>query len=204
MKAWIFLLLAASASAVDLTVSVAVNDPGKGSLSPIGLLRDPVKSNRPVLVNLGGNFLNVGVAAIGWEIPVAFGGPGRVLLITEQNSVINYADQTRLVATPGVRLRILPASPLTPWVSGGVGVAQLDRVAAGASITSLGSSSKDYRLATSIAGGVDFKLLKFLLLRGEVRNYRFTTPTGLFNGSNRFSGLTRNNTHVLVGVGLRF
>jgi hypothetical protein len=56
----------------------------------------------------------------------------------------------------------------------------------------------------SSAGGVDWKPLPFLLIRGEVRNYTFTTPQTAFVGSDAFAGERRNNLMFLGGGGVRF
>jgi len=52
-----------------------------------------------------------------------------------------------------------------------------------------------------VAGGVDWKLAPFLLVRGEIRNYWNSTgegPLGIFQGD------YRSNLLILGGVGIRF
>ncbi len=169
-------------------------------------------SSGTMLVNFGGNFLNLGVLALGYEIPVAVGGPGRAMIHTQGLAGETYTERMNLAITPGVRVRLLPVSPLTPWFSIGAGIGRLERQGVNygllnpaQGVVPLASQSGDRRVFTlSTAGGVDWKLLHFLVVRGEVRNWSFTTPMVGFVGSFSFWGERRNNLTFLAGVGLRF
>src|SRR5712691_1975052 len=122
----------------------------------------------------------------------------------------NYAEQANFLATPGAPLRILPAARFTPWVSFGAGVGRLNR--AGSLSTPTGSGTLAVAGQTgdrnvfviSTAGGVDWKPVRFFFVRGEVRNYTFTTPRTAFVGSDAFVGERRNNLMFLGGIGVRF
>jgi len=204
------ILAAGPASGADLVLSggfapprtTAVGTPAGGTF--------PANSSGMLLLNFGGNIFNFGVLALGYEIPVAFGGPGRALVATRGLTTENYAEQANFLATPGAPLRILPAARFTPWVSFGAGVGRLNR--AGSLSTPTGSGTLAVAGQTgdrnvfviSTAGGVDWKPVRFFFVRGEVRNYTFTTPRTAFVGSDAFVGERRNNLMFLGGIGVRF
>jgi hypothetical protein len=163
-----------------------------------------------VLLNFGGNFFNVGALALGYEIPVAFGGPGRAFVTTRGLTTENYAEQAHFLITPGARLCISPTARFTPWASFGPGLGRLNR--AGSLSTPTGNGTPAVASQTgdrnvfviSTAGGVDWRPKPYFLVRGEVRNYTFTTPQTAFVGSDAFWGERRNNLMFLGGIGLRF
>jgi hypothetical protein len=204
------ILSAESASGADLVLSggsapsetTTVGTPAGGTFS--------ANSSAMLLLNFGENFFNFGTFALGYEVPVALGGPGRALVATRGLTTENYAEQANFLATPGARLHVLPAARFTPWVSFGAGFGRVDR--AGSLSTPTGSGTLAVASQTgprnifviSTAGGVDWKPKRFLLIRGEVRNYTFTTPQTAFVGSDAFVGQRRNNLMFLGGIGVRF
>jgi hypothetical protein len=204
------ILAAGAASGADLVLSggfapqrtTTVGTPVGGTFS--------ANSGGMLLLNFGGNLLNFGTLALGYEIPVAFGGPGRALVAARGLTTENYAEQADFLATPGARLRILPAARFTPWVSFGAGIGRLNR--AGSLSTPTGSGTPAVASQTgdrnvfviSTAGGVDWKTMRFFLIRGEVRNDTFTTPQTAFVGSDAFVGERRNNLMFLGGIAVRF
>jgi opacity protein-like surface antigen len=193
-------------SAVDLTLSIG-GATGTTSSITTGLGRVVrADSSRVTQLNLGGNFANLGAAAIGWEIPVAFGGPGRADIITQPQRFFTRAEKTNFALTPGVRLQVLPVAPLTPWASVGVGFARLDSSAASFATpagTSEVAAKSSTSLAVSVAGGLDWKPFRHFLLRGEIRNYNFASPAGLITGD-PFGGNRKNNLVFSAGIGVRF
>lgn len=188
----VLFLFVASASAGDLAVSM-----GWGAKSvQSGAQRVSVSSRSAVLVNAGGNFFNIGAAAIGWEAPLAFGGPQRAAVFGSGNQAIVSADSMNFAFTPGIRLRVLPVSPLTPWVSIGAGGARVNQATAGTGATAAVNASTGFRFASSVAGGIDCKPLPALLLRAELRNFRYSLPN--------VPDASRNTLLFLAGVGIRF
>jgi hypothetical protein len=199
-----------TASGAELVLSGGSAPPRTTTVgTPAG---DPFSTNSSgmLLLNFGGSFFNVGSLALGYEIPVAFGGPGRALVATRGLTTENYAEQAHFLATPGARLRISPKARLTPWVSFGTGLGRLNR--AGSLSTPTGTGTLAVARQTgdrnvfviSTAGGVDWRPTHFFLIRGEVRNYTFTTPRTAFVGSDAFVGERRNNLMFLGGIGMRF
>jgi len=188
----VLFLFALSASAGEIAVSM-----GWGAKSvQTGAQRVSVSSRSAVLVNAGGNFFNIGAAAIGWEVPLAIGGPQRAAVFGSGNQAVVSADSVSFAFTPGLRLRVLPVSPLTPWVSLGAGGARVNQAMAGTGPTASVRSSTAFRFASSVAGGVDFKPLPALLLRAELRNFRYSLPN--------VPDASRNSLLFLAGVGIRF
>jgi len=148
---------------------------------------------------LGLRMLNAGVAALYFEVPVA-GIPSQTLHLTTAPSTV-FAHMSSFYVTPGLRLKVLPGSPIAPFVSLGGGLAHY----------SLGSGANN-KGALQYGGGLDFKLAPFVGLRGEVRdfvtgdpNFSLANPlAGGFKASSNQSGLHRHNILAGGGIVLRF
>lgn len=107
-------------------------------------------------------------------------------------------DTSALFITPALRLKILPVSPISPWISVGGGWARFSQNAGG-STTNKG--------AIEYGGGLDFKTgLPALGFRAEVRDFVTGNPnfgfTNIVTGDN--GGLRRHNLMVGGGIVLRF
>ncbi len=100
-------------------------------------------------------------------------------------------DFNTVYLTPGLKLKILPSSFISPYLAGGLGW--------GSFRTTTPSSASNH-FACDIGGGADFKVLPFLSLRGEVRDY-YTSGSILYfptvNGS-------VNNVVISGGAVFRF
>lgn len=191
------LLLASQLLSIEITGSIGG---GPGSSSTNGNQTTTESTGTAFLLNAGGNFINLGAVAIGWEIPVLFQGMERNVVSTvPAGGTVTYQETNNWTLTPGLRLRFAPVSPITPWISAGGGVISWDRSTIVANTPT--STNTSYGPSISVAGGVDWKLAKFLLVRGEVRNYwnsRGEGPLGIFQGD------YRSNLLILGGVGIRF
>jgi len=102
-----------------------------------------------------------------------------------------------LFITPGLRLKVLPASPISPWVSVGGGWAHY--------------SSDDNvtvnKAAVQYGGGLDFKTgLPLLGFRAEVRDFVTSDPSALIVGPSTtpMKGLHHHSVLVGGGIVLRF
>lgn len=149
---------------------------------------------------LGLQMLNAKVAALYFEVPVA-GIPSQTLHLSTAPSAV-FAHMSSVYVTPGFRLKLVPASPIAPFVSLGGGLAHY----------SLGSGANN-KGALEYGGGIDFKFgAPFLGLRGEVRdfvtgdpNFSLANPlAGGFKGTSNQSGLHRHNILAGGGIVLRF
>src|SRR5579884_669328 len=106
-------------------------------------------------------------------------------------------DTSAIFITPALRLKVLPAAPISPWLSVGGGWARFS--------TNAGSPSN--KGAIEYGGGLDFKTgLPVLGFRAEVRDFVTGDPnfgfTNIVTGDN--GGLRRHNLMVGGGIVLRF
>jgi hypothetical protein len=202
------LILAPEASAIDVVLSGGAGPPVTSTVgTPIGTTVS-AESGGTIMLNFGGDVVNLKAVALGYEVPVAFGGPGRALVSARGSAT--YTERANFVATPGARLRILPAAKLTPWVSVGAGIGRLERNGALYFLSNHGEVAGAQQtgprsvFVLSTAGGADWKLARHVVIRAELRNFTFTTPQTGFVGSFPFYGERRNNLLFLGGVGLHF
>jgi hypothetical protein len=143
--------------------------------------------------------LSVKVASLYVEVPIA-AIPSQNLHLTSSISTTNLRDLSSLFVTPALRLKVLPGSPISPFVSVGGGVAHY----------SLGSGSNN-KGVLQYGGGLDFKTgIPFLGFRAEVRDFVSSDPNfgnainTLLGINNSESGLHRHNVLAGGGVVLRF
>jgi opacity protein-like surface antigen len=175
------------ASAADLFATFALgNDTKTASGNGQNI---EVKPTNQFIVTPGFDFVNVGIAAIGMEVPVAFGGPARAVFSNNRLA----SEKMDFLLAPSARLRAFSGFRLSPWASVGVGVGRFDR-------TSFSSPSNAWNTATesqftiAVGVGADFRVAGPLALRAEGRNFNYKSV----------DGLKRNNFQFLVGAGLRF
>ncbi|HKD79634.1 MAG TPA: hypothetical protein VKH81_08070 [Candidatus Angelobacter sp.] len=142
---------------------------------------------------LGLRMINAGAASLSLEVPVAGIPSTKVTLATSPSTVINHIST--VFVTPSLRLKILPASPIAPWVSFGGGWARYS-----ADNTSINKGAVQY------GGGLDFKVLPAIGFRAEVRDYVTGEPNfgliSVLNGNN--GGLHHHNVLAGGGIVLRF
>ena len=154
-----------------------------------------VSSDVSLGANYGHRLLDARVAALYGEIEfVAL--PNRSLAATTATVPQNYAS---LYVTPGVRLKILPSSRLSPWVAAGGGYALYEQSAK----LSNGQNTTNKFLNRGVfdfGGGLDYRLLRFLGLRAEVRDFLSGNP----NLNVALSSSTQHNVVASGGVSVRF
>ena len=142
---------------------------------------------------LGLRMLNAGAASLSLEVPVAGIPSTKITFSTSPSTVINHIST--VFVTPSLRLKLLPASPIAPWVSFGGGWARYS--------LDTGNTNKG---AVQYGGGLDFKVLPALGFRAEVRDYVTGEPNfgliSVLNGND--GGLHHHNVLVGGGVVLRF
>lgn len=154
-----------------------------------------ISADRSFGINYGHRFAGTKIVALYGEIEfVAI--PNRALTATSATVPQNYAS---LYLTPGVRLKFLPGSRLSPWVAvgGGYGLYQQSAQLSNDQNTTdkfLNRGVFDY------GGGLDYRLFRFIGLRGEVRDF--------FSGNPNLNVVLRSSTqHNVVtsgGIILRF
>jgi|SRR4051812_32936509 len=142
---------------------------------------------------LGVRMLNAHVASLSLELPIAGMTSQNLTLASTPATVVDHLST--LFITPGVRLKLLPISPISPWVSVGGGWARYSLNTAG---------TTENKGALQFGGGLDFKTgLPVLGFRAEVRDFLTGVPT--FNsGFLTETGLHHHNILAGGGIVLRF
>ena len=154
-----------------------------------------ISADRSFGINYGHRFLDAKIAALCGEIEfVAIPNRG----VTSATAIVPQ-DFASLYLTPGLRLKFFPTSRLSPWGAIGGGYAlyqQSAKFSDGQNDTNkfLNRGVFDY------GGGLDFRLFRFIGLRGEVRDFLSGNP-GLNVALN--SG-TQHNIVASGGVILRY
>jgi len=147
------------------------------------------KPTNSFIVTPGFDFVNAGIAAIGMEVPVAFGGPARALFQSSQLAT----EKLDFMIAPSARVRLVPGFRLSPWASLGVGAGRFDR----SSLSTVGNAlntATETQFTVAVGVGADFRVAGPLALRAEGRNFNYKSV----------DGLKRNTFQFLVGAGLRF
>jgi opacity protein-like surface antigen len=112
---------------------------------------------------------NAHVAALYLDIPLAFGLKNDGLLPSV--SGIEQRKFSSWFFAPGVKLKLAPAFPVSPYFTLGVGVAHFNLDA-----TSTSPSDSINKAVVQFGGGFDMKVAPFVSLRAEVRDYYSGNP----------------------------
>ncbi|HYH00282.1 MAG TPA: hypothetical protein VD837_14200 [Terriglobales bacterium] len=106
-------------------------------------------------------------------------------------------DYTATFVVPGVKLKLAPEFPASPYFMAGVGIAHISTngVASGAEVDTSNTS-----IAVDFGGGVDFNVFPFVSLRGEIRNVN----SGGLGFAIPFVSGRQNNIIATGGLVLRF
>jgi hypothetical protein len=146
-------------------------------------------------VNYGRRLVNAEFAAFYAEVEfVAL--PNRSLTAPTAAVPQNYAS---LYVTPGLRLKVFPTGRLSPWVALGGGYALYEQSVQ----LSNGQNTTNKLLSRGVVdfgGGVDYRLFRFLGLRGEVRDFVSGNP----NLNVVLSSSTQHNVVASAGISVRF
>ncbi|MCU1255342.1 MAG: hypothetical protein JWM83_1641 [Candidatus Angelobacter sp.] len=166
-------------------------------LPPSTTTFDTVKTDHHLFLEgeLGVRLLNAHVASLSLELPVAGITSQKITRASTPSTVVD--NLSTIFITPGFRLKLLPISPISPWVSVGGGWARY----------SLDSGLKTNKGAIEYGGGLDFKTgLPLLGFRAEVRDFVTGDPNfgvgSVIAGNN--SGLHHHNILAGGGIVLRF
>jgi hypothetical protein len=124
------------------------------------------------------------------ELPIAGSFTSSIPTLSGTSIARSY---TALFITPGIRVTLAPSFPISPYVSAGLGYGRFNR-----QFTD-GTSSAQGTFAADIGGGLDLKVLPFISLRAEVRDFN---SGGL--GLESLALGRQNNLFVTAGLALRF
>jgi opacity protein-like surface antigen len=154
-----------------------------------------ISADRSFGINYGYRFAGTKIAALFGEIEFA-AIPNRALTAASATVPQNYAS---LYLTPGVRLKFLPGSRVSPWaaIGGGYGLYQQSTQ------LSNGQNTTNKFLNRGVfeyGGGLDYRLFRFIGLRGEVRDFFSGNP----NLNAPLNSNTQHNVVASGGIILRF
>ena len=145
----------------------------------------------------GWRLVNAHVAALSLDVPIASIPAQTVTSVSTAGTAAGAFDLSSLFITPGLRLKLLPGSSISPWGAFGGGWARYSQ-----------SGFITNKPAIEYGGGLDFKThLPLLGFRAEVRDF---VTEDFLNGSFgsvldiNSSGLHHHNILVGGGVVLRF
>ena len=128
--------------------------------------------------------------AISFEVPVAGSFSSSIPTLSGVSIARSY---TSLFVTPGIRLKLAPSFPLSPYFSAGLGYGRFNHELFN------GRSVSNSSFAFDVGGGLDLKILPFVGLRGEIRDFN---SGGLDIATFAFG--RQNNLFVTAGVVVRF
>jgi hypothetical protein len=181
------LLVLLSLLGLSLSAAAQKNEVGAlvGGYLPIGsaLSTSPGVSVEGVIAHRLASIPLVGVYV---ELPVVVG------VNVGAKNLLASASYSSLFITPGVKLKLTPKFPVSPYLVVGGGYARFHAGSSSGQTTSSGG-------AVDIGGGLDAKVLPRISLRGEVRDFHGGSLTLL-----NVSGITGHNLVALGGVALRF
>jgi opacity protein-like surface antigen len=109
-------------------------------------------------------------------------------------------DIATLYVTPGVRVKFLPNSRLSPWVAAGAGYSLYEQSTSTISGGVNAAPRHTSGIAVQFGGGLDYKILPHLSLRAEIREFYTGSPS--FNVP--VTGTGQLHTVAGGGIVLRF
>lgn len=181
----VILLLSAAAWAQKVEVALTV-----GAYHPVN---NSFSSGNAFAIegNIAGRLASVPFLSLYLELPVAGTMQDVPVSSTALTSAGSYSS---LFVTPGLRLKLAPALPISPYVAVGGGLAHFNR---SASQTPSGASSSINKGVFDIAGGLDFKIFPMLSLRAEVRDFYSGSPELSLN---QVTGTFDQRQHNILGT----
>jgi hypothetical protein len=154
-----------------------------------------ISADRTFGINYAHRLTGIGFASLYAEIEfVAI--PNRPVSAATAVVPRNYAS---LYLTPGVQLKFFPGSRVSPWAAVGGGYALYQQSAQ----LSNGQDSSNKFLNRGVfdyGGGLDYRLFRFIGLRGEVRDFFSGNP----NLNTTLGSSTQHNVVASGGIILRF
>ncbi len=124
------------------------------------------------------------------ELPVATSFTSSIPSLAGTNIARSY---TSLFVTPGVRLRLAPTFFISPYLAAGLGLGQYNRQLYN------GTHTADATFAFDVGGGLDIKVLPYVSLRGEIRDFN----SGGVGVQTLIFG-RQNNIFGTIGLAVRF
>jgi len=182
MAKYVLLLCLFCTAGFAQKVDLAVLGGGQVSVNP----NSNLGTGAVIQGNAGFRILKAPLVALYAEIPItaSFAIDRRI------TTSVGSGDYNTLFVTPGLRLKLAPISPVSPFFTLGAGWARYRAETGGF------SNSTN---VVQFGGGVDYKIAPFVGLRTEVRDY--------FTGAPRFDSTfteRQHNVTFMGGIVLRF
>jgi len=142
---------------------------------------------------LGGSFahriVHLPLASVYFEIPVygSFNSAARLFSASTGSGLSKYSS---LFVTPGLKLKLAPELPISPYFVAGGGLARFHK-------TNVTTDDTTNTGTFDVGGGLDFKIAPFISARGEVRDYYSGSP-------NITTGFSQREHQLVTTVGLVF
>lgn len=115
-------------------------------------------------INYARRMIALPLVSLYFELPFQAGFNGsRSTLLN-----LNRENYNTLYFTPGLKVKFAPGFPVSPYLAAGIGWG---------SFRSTNTSATSNQFAADLGGGVDFKIVPYISLRGEVRDYYTSAPT---------------------------
>jgi hypothetical protein len=159
-----------------------------GGYAPISVQTD-VHAAAIVEGSFAHRIFHVPLAAIYFEVPVA-----RSFDVGLNELQGNY---TATFVTPGLKLKLAPGFPVSPFFVAGVGVAHFS---AKGTLSGSSVNRSDTSVAADFGGGLDVKVFPFVSLRGELRYFN----SGGLGFALPFISGRQNNIMGTGGIVFRF
>lgn len=147
--------------------------------------------------NIGIRLASVPFLTLMLEVPVA----GTLDSTVPASALSSVGTYSSIFITPGLRLKLAPSFPISPYIATGGGLAHFRR---SASQTPSGQSNSVNKGVWDIGGGLDLKIAPFVGLRAEVRDFYSGSPETRLS---QVTGTFRQRQHNIIGsagVVLRF
>jgi opacity protein-like surface antigen len=182
------LLLALTASSSAQSIELAI---GAGGYLPVN--NDQADKALAVQGTFSARILHVPLVALYFDLPVV-GTLNTTVTSTQQ--LTSLGTYSAMFIAPGLKIKLAPGFPMSPYIAGGIGVARFSKsdslAAGGENVTSTN--------VFDVGGGLDTKIFPYLSLRGEVRDF--------YSGNARLalSNLDQRQHNVVItgGLVLRF
>ncbi len=153
----------------------------------------PIKTNFEAdpAFTIGGNFAHrvasVPFVSLYVEVPV-FGTFDSTTNIV--NSTLTKPKYSSLFVTPGLKLKLTPSFPVSPYFAIGGGLAHFSK----SNVTTSDSTNTG---TFDVAGGLDFKIAPYISARAEIRDYYSGSPNLTVNFTDRQHQLIASGGLVL-------
>ena len=132
--------------------------------------------------------------SVSFELPVAGSFESSIPTLSGLTVASSYNS---LFITPGLRVRLAPSFFLSPYVAAGLGYGRFNKNLIG------GGTATDDTVAFDIGGGLDLKVLPYISLRGEIRDFN-SGGLNLPSLAQNLATSRQNNLFITAGVAVKW